>query len=68
MNENWQQTTRQKTSGGIMATLVQILTLGLAEKPEIWEVEYKNRVTGEVVRGAGPSIEAAEKDAAAHIA
>src|SRR5690349_19842844 len=61
MSDNWQETTRQKKDGGVMATLVQILTLGIAEKPEMWEVEYKNRVTGKVVRGAGPSVEAAEK-------
>jgi hypothetical protein len=69
MNQNWQQTVRQKTnSSGFMATLVQILTLGIAEKPDEWEVEYKNRVTGEVVRGVGPSLAAAEKDASARLA
>ena len=61
MNENWQQTAREKKNGGgPISTLVQILTLGIAEKPEIWEVEYKNKVTGQTVRGTGPSPAAAE--------
>ncbi|HEY6894259.1 MAG TPA: hypothetical protein VI258_08840, partial [Rhodanobacteraceae bacterium] len=68
MNENWQQTVRQKSGGGgLMATLVQILTLGIAEKPEQWEVEYKNRTTGAIVRGVGPSLSAAENDATSRI-
>ena len=68
MNENWQQTAREKKSGGgTMSTLVQILTLGIAEKPEIWEVEYKNKITGQTVRGTGPSPAAAEQQVAAQI-
>ena len=57
-----------KEGGGFLATLVQILTLGIAEKPEMWEVEYKNRATGEIVRGVGASLAAAEKNAAARLA
>ncbi len=64
MNTNWEQTARnRKTDDGILPTLVQILTLGIAEKPEVWEVEFKNKVTGETVRGAGPSPAAAEQEA-----
>ena len=64
MNENWQETARQqKTDGGALSTLLQIVTLGIAEKPEIWEIEYKNKVTGETVRGIGPSPAAAEQQA-----
>ncbi|HEY6844256.1 MAG TPA: hypothetical protein VI391_08820, partial [Thermoanaerobaculia bacterium] len=60
MNEQWQQTVRhKKNGGGFMSTVVQILTLGIAEKPEQWEVEYKNRTTGAIVRGVGPSLSAA---------
>ena len=64
MNDNWQETSREmKAGGGPFSTLVQILTLGIAGKPERWEIEYKNRVTGETVRGSGPSPAAAQQQA-----
>ena len=68
MNDNWQETSRQmKTGGGSLSTLFQILTLGIAGKPEVWEIEYKNRVTGETVRGTGASPAAAQQQAQARI-
>jgi len=66
MNDNWQETSREvKSSAGPLSTLVQVITLGIAGKPEIWEVEYKNKVTGETVRGSGPSPAAAQQRAQA---
>jgi len=68
MNENWQETCREKkASNSSLSTLVQILTLGIAERPEVWEVEYKNKVTGETVRGTGPNPVAAQQRAQALI-
>jgi hypothetical protein len=63
-NDNWERTLREKKSdSGVLSTIMQILTLGIAEKPEVWEVEYRNRLTGEKVSGAGPSPAAAELQA-----
>jgi len=64
MNDNWQETSREvKASGGPLSTLFQILTLGIAGKPEMWEVEYKNKLTGQTVRASGPSPAAAQQRA-----
>ena len=64
MNGNWQETSREvKTGGGPLSTIVQILTLGIAGRPEMWEIEYRNKVTGEKVRGTGPSPAAAQQQA-----
>ena len=64
MNDNWQEISREmKTSESTLGTLVQILTLGIAGKPESWEIAYKNKVTGETVRGTGPSPAAAQHQA-----
>jgi hypothetical protein len=66
MNDNWQETSREmKLSTGTLSTLVQILTLGIAGRPEVWEVEYKNRLTGQTVRGTGPNPAAAQQQAQA---
>lgn len=62
-NDDWEEVLRDKKDPGFGATLVQILTLGIAEKPEIWEVEYRNKRTGEKVHAEGPSAADAERNA-----
>jgi hypothetical protein len=58
-NGEWEQTRREK-QGGVMATLVQILTLGIAARPDAWQIEYKNRKTGKTVRAVGATETEAE--------
>ena len=62
-NDDWEEVLRDKKDSGFAATLFQILTLGIAEKPEMWEVEYRNKRTGEKVRAVGASAEEAERNA-----
>ena len=51
--QSWEKTATRDRGHGALATVVKIVTLGIAANPEPWEVEYTNRVTGAVVRGTG---------------
>ncbi|HEX9161511.1 MAG TPA: hypothetical protein VF980_07355 [Thermoanaerobaculia bacterium] len=65
MDATWEKIVAEKKSGGVASTLLQVLTLGIAEKEELWEVEYKNNKTGEVVRGLGATADEADQKARA---
>lgn len=62
-NSNWEKTVSRQKGGGAMGTIVQILTLGIAENPKVWEVEFRNRLTGQTVKGSGTSEAEAERRA-----
>jgi hypothetical protein len=63
--QSWEKTATRKSGDGAFATMVKILTLGIAANPEPWEVEYTNRKTGELVRATGATEEEADANARA---
>ena len=62
-DQSWEKTVTRNNSQGTFATIVKILTLGIAANPEPWEVEYTNRKTGELARGTGATEEEADANA-----
>lgn len=64
-DESWEKTGSRNTSSGALATILKIITLGIASNPEPWEVEYTNRKTGSVVRGFGATEMDADSNARA---
>jgi len=61
-SETWEKAVEKRDRGWV-GTLLQILTLGIAGAVDYWEVEYRNRQNGKVVRGTGTTE--AEADARA---
>lgn len=59
-SEAWEKAVVEKKDGGWIGTVVQIATLGLSGPPEHWEVSYRNRLTGQTIKGVGTTEEEAE--------
>ena len=61
-NGTWERTSSRRTAG-FGSILLQVATLGIAANPNAWEVEYTDSVTGQRVRGTGPTEGDADEQA-----
>jgi hypothetical protein len=62
---DWERLGSEKQTGGWVGTVLQILTLGIAGPNEHWEVTYKNRQNGQLVKGVGTTEQEADARARA---
>ena len=59
-DNGWEKTESKQNTGSWVSTLLQIATLGIAARPDQWEVIYTNRLNGRTVRGIGTTEQEAD--------